>query len=114
MALPPLSAPAPISDDMAPPAGDAAMDQPMDAGGWQPFATIMKHSETGEFKLVEGDEPEDGSEPGGAVLKDGPALLRELMARIEGGGGAEEGFAAGFKGEPDAERPPMTRPAPGM
>ncbi len=114
MALPPLNAPsaAPAPGDM-PPAGEAPAAQP------EVFATILRTPD-GKFLLVDGDEPEGGEmgagEPGmmDQAGIDGPALLKQLMAKIEGGNGAEEGFAAGFKGEPGAEKPPMTRAAPGM
>ena len=112
MALPPLSAPAPASEDMVPaPEGEMGGDQPM------VFATIMRTPD-GKFFLIDGDEPEGGEmgegEPGmmDQAGVDGPALLRDLMAMIEGGGGAEEGFEAGFKGTPDAPMPEKAPPAP--
>lgn len=109
MALPLATAAAPA--DAAPPADPMAPAAPMaDEGAddpWQPFVTVMKNSESGEFRLVSGDEPEGGMAEG-PVFKDGPGLLKGLMDKIEGGGGAEESFAAGFKGEPD----PAAKPAP--
>ncbi len=111
MALPPLSAAAPAPEDMAPAEGEMGGDQPM------VFATILRTAD-GKFLLIDGDEPEGPEmgegEPGmmDQAGVDGPALLRDLMAMIEGGGGAEEGFEAGFKGTPDAPMPEKAAPAP--
>lgn len=116
MALPPLNAPPPGPDagGAPPPAADDATgagDQP------EVFATILKTPD-GKFILVDGDEPEGGEmgdgEPGAMDQAgvDGPTLLKQLMAKIEGGGGAEASFGKAFRGEPDATaaKPPMTPP----
>lgn len=112
MALPPVTA-APPADMPAPAPGSEGADVPMagadeGASPWMPFVTVMKNSETGEFRLVEGDEPEDG-EADGEVFKDGPMLLKAMMSKIEGGNGAEESFGKAFRGEPDAA---PAKPAP--
>lgn len=97
MALPPVSA-QPPAPEMPPAEGDS---QP------EVFATILKTPD-GKFILVDGDEPEGGEmgdgEPGmmDQAGVDGPALLKQIMAKIEGGGGAEESFGKAFRGEPDA------------
>ncbi len=117
MALPPLSAPAPDSEDMAAPAGDAGADESSE----QPevFATVLKTPD-GKFILVDGDEPEPGEMGEGEPAAmdqagvDGPTLLKQLMAKIEGGNGAEDSFGKGFRGEPDATAAKPTPPAPGM
>lgn len=113
MALPPLSAPAPAAGVAAPAPGDGAADQP------EVFATILKTPD-GKFILVDGDEPEPGEmgdgEPGmmDQAGVDGPALLKQLMAKIEGSGGAEDSFGKGFRGEPDAPAAKPAGPMPGM
>lgn len=119
MALPPLNAPPPAPDDQGmQPGADAPMP---DDGANQPevFATILKTPD-GKFILVDGDEPEpdemgDG-EPGlmDQAGVDGPALLKQLMVKIEDGG-AEDSFGKGFRGEPDATAAkPDVPPVPGM
>lgn len=108
MALPPTmteAAPAPAEEV------DAPMTEMGDAGGWVPFATIMQNPETGQFKLVAGDEPEDGMEAEGMTFDGGPPLLRALMEKIEGGTGADEAFADGYK-DGSASMPPKMPPAP--
>lgn len=119
MALPPLNAAAPVTEDAAmPPGADAPMP---DEGADQPtvFATIMELRD-GKFLLIDGDEPEPdemgAGEPGMMDQSgvDGPALLKQLMAKIEGGNGAEESFGKGFRGEPDASAAKPAGPAPGM
>lgn len=99
MALPPTAAnPADTGPDpgMQPP-GDAPMEGGESTDPWQPIATVLKNSETGEFMLVDGDEPDDGTEPEGEVFPDGPGLLRALMGRLEGNSGVDEAFGEGFK-----------------
>ncbi len=121
MALPPLNAPAPAPADAGMPPGGPADDTGADQGGGpEVFATILKTPD-GKFILVDGDEPEGGEmgdgEPGamdqGGV--DGPTLLKQLMAKIQGGeGGAEDSFGKAFRGEPDATAGGPAPPAPGM
>lgn len=129
MALPPLNAaPAvPTDDDMPPGGAGAGADDTMgadDSDQPQVFATIMKTPD-GKFILIDGDEPEDGEmgdgesgmmDQGGV---DGPTLLKQLMAKMEGDDGAEQSFGKAFRGEPDATtagpaapmKPPMKKMA---
>lgn len=116
MAVAPTAAPAP-TDDMA--AAEPAMETSGmgdneaaegegDMGGWMPVATILKN-EAGEFMLVQGDEPDDGSEPEGPTFKDGPSLLRAVMETVEGQGDADKAFGEGYQDR--ARKPPMmTKP----
>ncbi len=112
MALPPLDAPpAPDAGGMVPPPGDEA------SAGPEVFATILKTPD-GKFLLVDGDEPEGGEMGEGEsgmmdqAGVDGPALLKQLMAKIEGNDGAQQGMEAGFAddAEPMPERAPMKPP----
>ncbi len=119
MALPPTSAApsAPAPGDMPPPAGGDAPGA--DDNQPEVFATILKTPD-GKFILVDGDESEPGEEgegESGAMDQagvDGPTLLKQLMAKIEGGNGAEESFGKAFRGEPDATAGKPPPPAPGM
>lgn len=107
MALPPLTA----AEDAPPPA--PGLDAPEAANGPTVFATIMKLPD-GKFLLVDGDEPEGGEmgagEPGMMNQSgvDGPALLKQLMAKIEGGDGAQQAMEQGFADD----EAPMPEPAP--
>lgn len=118
MALPPVRAAAPVSEEMedvpvaaeVAPVGDVMADE--GGGDWVPFATIMRSPDTGEFLLVDGLLPEDdmptGDEP---TFKGGPELLQALMAKIEGGtAGAEEAFVA--EGRPARDEAATAAPMP--
>lgn len=113
MALPPLTA---ATEDVPQP--DPGVDAPGDGGeqgGDVVFATIMKTPD-GKFVLLDGDEPEgeaDAMVPGGGV--DGPQLLKQLMAKIEGDNGEEAAMAEGFaQGSNPSPAPPAKRPMPSM
>lgn len=112
MARPPLPAapmPAPAAgatppDDMGG-MPDAAMAPEEAAPEWEVFATIMKN-EAGEYKLVQGDEPEEGEgdmpeggESEGETFPTPQALIKGLMLILNDGGAAEDAFAGGFKGD---------------
>jgi hypothetical protein len=107
MALPPSPAAAPSADMAAvEPAMETAGAGPEVESVWEPVATILKNPDTGEFMVIEGDEPDDGSEPAGSTYPDGPGALRALMQMLEGGAAeADKAFADGY--ESRAKKPPM-------
>lgn len=116
MALPPMTAAPPPDDTGAPPPDDQGAAQP------EVFATILLTPD-GKYILVDGDETEPGEMgegEAGAMDQagvDGPTVLKQLMAKMQGGeGGAEQSFGKGFRGEPDmtAAKGPPAGPPPGM
>lgn len=115
MALPPVSA---VAEDAPPaPAGDEPASMPMaegegEATTWQPVATILTNTETGAFKLVSGDEPEDGSEPEGPTFDTPQALMKGVMERLNNGDAAEASFGKAFRGEPDEAPAAPAAPMP--
>lgn len=117
MAMPPTSAPPPA--DAGPPGGDMPPDVAPDAGmdegtDSQVLFTVMGPPE-GPYTLMAGDEPEgEGAMAGAAPKFDTPqALMKAIMELLNNSGGAEDSFAKGFKGEPDATAGKPDAPMPG-
>lgn len=76
--------------------------------------TVMGPPE-GPFVLMAGDEPEgEGEMAADAPTFDSPAsLMRAIMELLSSSAGAEDSFAAGFRGEPDPMAAgPAVRPPP--
>lgn len=126
MALAPtaVASPAPADEGAMPPP-DAELDAGNADEGTEPecIATICRNKD-GTYMLYAGDEP-DAGEPGMAPGGDEPApegqtfdtpqaLLRGVMELLNNSGAAEDSFAKGFKGEPDATAmKPAERMPPG-
>lgn len=81
------------------------------------IATISVNKD-GTYVLTAGDEPEatEGDAPAaqGKTFDSPQALLRGVMELLNPMEGAEDSFAKGFKGEPDATASKPDMPPPGM
>ena len=126
----PGSQPAPDDDDTdnAPPADDQSTDDNApptdddadDASGPQVLLTVEYDSSSGEFTLIEGDEPDDddagageagaspaeggGAAPAGKKFPDKGPLLKAILdiltsAEDSGAGSAQSNFSAGFNSD---------------
>lgn len=118
-AAPPPAGPPQAADDSANPmqTGDEATDMPEDPG--EVICTIIKNSD-GTYKLIEGDEPEDGEDPNSNPGQDFGSLGELLKGVLEavknhesgappaGDDDADANFKAGFTGSS------APTPAPGM
>lgn len=117
MALPPTAVASPA--DEAPPPDDMSLDAEAPEGTEPECIATICRKPDGTYVLYAGDEPDamegGGEEPAteGQTFDAPQALLRGVMELLNNSGGAEDSFAKGFKGEPDATAVKPAEPLPG-
>lgn len=101
MAIAPTAAPAPEV-----PLAEAPVEVLDEGAERRCIATICENPD-GTYMLYAGDEPEGMEGDAEGQTFDTPqALMRGVMELLNPASGAEDSFAAGFKGEPDPAAKP--------